>query len=318
MIRKKIVFLVLLVFVSVIEIYPQAQKPRIMVVPSRSWCKTNGYWLEFDNQGTKVGVPDYRKAFDNNTEVASAIAAIGGIMSERGFPLVSLDQALLKAENQSAQNTARNDGGVKDPFTILMETVSADVELQLSWTVNQEGLGKYINFMLVAYDMASTVQIGQPAEGKGTTSRTADVTGLLREAVAGFMSPFEAGIMNYFEKLFVTGRQISVEIMVNEKGLDDKLPDGLDTEMDNGDEIRKIIRKWMNNNVKTKGFTTTVETEKKIAYEQVFIPLQDEDGDPINARDWIDGLRKELRKIGIQSVSDSKGIGNVTLILGGK
>ena len=46
--------------------FSQAKKPTIMILPSDVWCNTNGYMMEFDNQGTKVKVPDYKKAFQEN------------------------------------------------------------------------------------------------------------------------------------------------------------------------------------------------------------------------------------------------------------
>ena len=43
--------------------FSQAKKPTIMVVPSDVWCNTNGYMMEFDNQGKKVKVADFNAPF---------------------------------------------------------------------------------------------------------------------------------------------------------------------------------------------------------------------------------------------------------------
>ena len=37
--------------------FGQAKKPTLMVVPSDNWCITNGFTIEFDNQGTKEVIP---------------------------------------------------------------------------------------------------------------------------------------------------------------------------------------------------------------------------------------------------------------------
>ena len=55
---------------SVSATFAQAKKPTIMVVPSDVWCNKNGYMQEFDNQGTVVKVPDYKKALQEKTEEA--------------------------------------------------------------------------------------------------------------------------------------------------------------------------------------------------------------------------------------------------------
>ena len=46
-----------------------------------------GYYLEFDNQGIKEVVPDYRKAFQQSSELLLAISKINGLMADKGFPL---------------------------------------------------------------------------------------------------------------------------------------------------------------------------------------------------------------------------------------
>ena len=46
--------------------FGQAKKPTLMVVPSDVWCSKNGYMMEFDNQGTKIKIPDYKKALQED------------------------------------------------------------------------------------------------------------------------------------------------------------------------------------------------------------------------------------------------------------
>jgi len=48
--------------------FSQAKKPILMVVPSDVWCNQNGYMLEYDNQGVKVKVPDYKRALQENAD----------------------------------------------------------------------------------------------------------------------------------------------------------------------------------------------------------------------------------------------------------
>ena len=48
----------------------QAKKPTLMVVPSDVWCNQNGYMLEFDNEGSVQKLPDYKKAFQENSDLA--------------------------------------------------------------------------------------------------------------------------------------------------------------------------------------------------------------------------------------------------------
>jgi len=49
--------------------FSQAKKPTLMILPSDNWCTQRYFMTEFDNQGTKVKVPDYKKAFQEDTEL---------------------------------------------------------------------------------------------------------------------------------------------------------------------------------------------------------------------------------------------------------
>ena len=68
--KKYLVLLLTLMLTG--AMYSQAKKPTLMVLPSDNLCITNGYYLEFDNQGIKEVVPDYRKAFQQSSRTSSS------------------------------------------------------------------------------------------------------------------------------------------------------------------------------------------------------------------------------------------------------
>ena len=96
---KKILFILCSLLLIVNAGFGQAKKPTIMVLPSDVWCNTNGYMLEFDNQGTKVKVPDYKKAFQENADLLAVISKINGLMADRGFPLKNAESAIKSLES---------------------------------------------------------------------------------------------------------------------------------------------------------------------------------------------------------------------------
>ena len=85
---------VLLAILFVSLAFGQAKKPTIMVVPSDVWCNTNGYMMKFNNQGTEVKVPDYKKAFQENAVLVQVITKINGLMADRGFPFKDMAAAI--------------------------------------------------------------------------------------------------------------------------------------------------------------------------------------------------------------------------------
>lgn len=64
----------------------QAKKPTLMILPSDNWCEQRYFMTEFDNQGTQQKVPNYKQAFQEDTELSQVISKIGSLMIDRGFP----------------------------------------------------------------------------------------------------------------------------------------------------------------------------------------------------------------------------------------
>ena len=117
--------------------FGQAKKPTLMVVPSDAWCIKNGYVLNFDDQGTMVQIPDYQKAFQQDTDVLLVISQINGMMADRGFPLKNMESAIKTLKSNSAEDNLRSskDSGsdvAESPIDALKKVAQADIIMQLT------------------------------------------------------------------------------------------------------------------------------------------------------------------------------------------
>ena len=117
-----------------------------MVVPSNAWCTDNGFVQEFNNQGTVVKVPDYKKAMQSDPTLIQVIAQINGMMAERGFPLKNLESALKTLEAEAADDNMRSSsttgGGVSSsPTDKLKQVAKADIWMQLTYKSKNQGGG---------------------------------------------------------------------------------------------------------------------------------------------------------------------------------
>lgn len=95
----------------------QAKKPTIMIVPSDVWCNQNGFMKTFYNQEEQVNVPDYKRAFQENSDLLLVISKINGLMAQRGFPLKNLESELKSLEAESAEDallTSKNGADVAE------------------------------------------------------------------------------------------------------------------------------------------------------------------------------------------------------------
>ena len=189
----KQLFFATLWILCTVSAFSQAKKPSIMIVPSDVWCNTNGYMMEFDNQGMSVKVPDYKKALQENSDLLLAISKINELMADRGFPLKNLESSLKSLESQAAEDAMlmSKEGGeiIENPIDALKAVAKADIWMQLTWSLNTIGPKKSITFNLQGLDAYTDKQIAG-ASGTGEPSFTAELPVILEEAVLSNIDNF--------------------------------------------------------------------------------------------------------------------------------
>lgn len=317
--KKKIQYLLLITGLCLSTVvYSQAKKPTLMIVPSDAWCIQQGYFLVFDDQGTSVRIPDYKRAFQENPEANQVISQINGMMAERGFPLKNMETVIRSLEMDSAEDnmrTSKTSGTnvAESPIDALKKVAKADIIIQLTWTFNRVGPKKSVNFNLQGLDSYTNKQIAT-ATGTGEPSFSAELPVLLSEAVIAHMDNFTATLQDHFDDMFKNGREIVVRIQTWE-----------DWEMDlesefNGEELGFIIEDWLADHTVKGRFSTTDMTESMALFEQVRIPLYNSSNRAIDARRYLRQLSKYLSgsPYGISNKLVMRGLGKATLILGGK
>ncbi|WP_052172582.1 DUF6175 family protein [Psychroserpens jangbogonensis] len=299
--------------------FGQAKKPTLMVVPSDVWCNQNGYMLEFDNQGSTIKIPDYKRAFQENPEVLQVISQINGMMAERGFPLKNMESAIKTLESNAVEDNLRSskDSGAsinESPIDAIKKAAKADIIIQLTWTVNKTGPKKSINFNLQGLDAYTDKQVAT-ASGTGAPSFSAETPVLLSEAVIAHMDNFTLSLQEHFDDMFENGREIIVRIQTW-----DDWDGDLETEFGGEDELGFVIEDWLADNTVKGRFSTTDMTETMALFEQVRIPLYNDKGRAIDARRFVRELSKYLKAapFSIPNKLVMKGLGRATIILGSK
>lgn len=314
---RKIVYTIICSILFVSTAMSQAKKPTIMVVPSDAWCIKNGYVLEFDNQGTKVKIPDYKKAYQENTDLLLVISKINGLMADRGFPLKNMESAIKTLESESAENallSSKSGAGVgESPIDKLKKAAKADIIMQLTWTLNSTGPKKSVTFNLQGLDAYTDKQVAT-ATGTGASSFSVELPVLLEEAVLAHLDNFNASLQAHFDDMFENGREIIVRI----KKFDSWSGD-LEQEYD-GKELGTIIEEWMGANTVKERFSTTDATDNMMLFEQVRIPLLDAKGKATDARAFLKGLQTYLKAApyNITNKLMMKGLGQAVIVLGEK
>jgi hypothetical protein len=315
---KRIILLISLALLFTGNIFGQAKKPTIMVVPSDVWCNKNGFTTTYENQGSKVMIPDYKIAMQSDENLILVIAKINTLMSERGFPLKNLESVLKNVEQQAAQDNMRTskEGSSlsESPLDVLKKTAKADIIMQLTYTLNQTGPKKSVTFNLQGIDAYTGKQIAG-AQGTGAPSFSSELPVLLEEAVLSQLDNFNTQLQTHFDDLLANGREVTVRIQVWDNG------SGTDLESEyDGEELGEIIDDWFFKNSVNGRYSKSESSENYMFFEQVRIPLYDANNKPMDTKDFVQQLRKFLKEPPYNLIckADMNGLGAGLLYIGEK
>ncbi len=297
----------------------QAKKPTLMVMPAEVWCFENGYTSEYDNQGKKVKIPDYERAFQENYDLLNVVTKIGELMSEREFPLKDMSSTIRDLNRSAIENdmTVSATSGAElseTPLERILSRAKADIMIELAWKVTTIGPKRSVTYTLRGIDAYTNKQIAA-AQGTGPQSFTAEIPVLLEEAVLEHMDQFISQLQLHFDDLVENGREVAVNIRVFDNG------SGLSLENEyNGEELTDILDNWMTDNTVKHRYSLSDAGETHMTFEQVRIPLYRENGRPMDTRYFCRQLTKTLAKApyNIPAKILTKGLGRIDIILGEK
>jgi hypothetical protein len=293
------------------------KKPTLMILPSDNWCMQRYFITEFDNQGVKQKIPNYKQAFQEDTEIGQVITKIGALMIDRGFPLKDAEQEIKVIEARQAEdNMSSSKSGesiAESPLDKLKNKAKADIIIQIWWKVNKTDSGKVISFNLEAFDAYTSKRIAA-STGNGAPNNKDIIPVLLQNAILANIDPFVNQLQSHFNDMMNNGR----EIMLTVKKWTNWQHD-LETEIE-GKEINEYITEWMQGNTIKGRFNTSEATENTMRFEQVRISLLDEKKNALDARQFGKKLQKYIKAapFNYDVKLMTRGLGEVILVLGEK
>ena len=311
---KRVLFFIFSLWFSCL--YAQEKKPTIMLLPSDHWCAMRYFTCVYEDQGNSIIIPDYQKAFREDTEIGPVFSQIGQILTDLGYSLKDSKQELRAISNRSVEddNTMSKSGSLisESPLDLLKRSSKSDIIIQVGWQINQESGGKSVSFTIEAFDAYTSKRI---ATATGISDASKDlVPKILFKAVKKQIKPFDKQLTNYFQSLQENGR----EIILTVKRWDSWEYD-LETSFE-GEELIDIIQEWISDNTISGNFNLSDATENIARFEQVRIPLYDEKGKALDARGFATNLRKYLQRspFNITSKVMMRGLGEAIIVLGEK
>ena len=289
-----------------------------MILPSDNWCEQRYFMTEFDNQGTKQKVPNYKQAFQEDSEIGQVISKIGALMIDRDFPLKDAEQELKAIENRNAEDnmtssTTSGSSIAESPLDKLKNKVKSDIIIQIWWKVSKTDNGKIVSFTLEAFDAYTNKRIA--ASTGNSLPNSADIIPvILQNAVLANIDPFVAQLQSHFDDMMLNGREIRLTLKKWNNW--DK---NFETEID-GKELTDYVNEWLQKNTLKGRYNMSDATENVIRCEQVRIPLYDANNNAIDARQFAKGLQKYFKNapFNFEVKLMTRGLGEAIIVLGEK
>ncbi len=313
--NMKIIGTVAIMFFLLGNLFGQAKKPTLMILPSDKWCEQHFFMTEFDNQGIKQKVPNYKQAFQEDTEIRQVISKIGALMADRGFPLKDVEQEIKAIEYRAAKDnmtaSATSGSSISESlFDKLRNSAKADIIIQIWWEVNKTEQGKTISFVLEAFDPYTSKRIAS-SSGNSRPNAVDIVPVLLQNAILSNIDPFVGHLQAHFDDMLTNGREIKLTVNTS-----DSWDKNLETEID-GREIKNYIQRWVEKKAVNNRFNLRDQTENRIRFE-VRIPLFDANNNPVDTRQFAQGLEKYLKAapLNLEVKLMTRGLGEVIIVLG--
>lgn len=318
MIKKILVLAVVLMSFS-LAAYSQAKKPKLIIIPSRTWCNQNGFMTDYTNMsGGVTKVPDFQRAFDENADVSMMIGAMQDFMSREGYKVEDLKGSLAKLQARAARDNMTTAGGgiQSSPIDELNKTAKPDIAVELYYTIKKDGPYKYIEFNVSAVDAYTSTPVSVGNIGRGTSGPSTDMVNQLEEAVLSFKDKFMSDMDLYYSRLFENGRQIAVRCTLAEN-----CDINYEEEFD-GTELGDIIEEYVSETAMKGNFSLQDKTENELFFDDVRIPMTVEENGKTKGTDanwYAKGLRKKIEEVtGEKCKVDVVGLGEINIILGGK
>ena len=312
--KKLFITLLSLAMTSICTFAATEKKPTLMILPSDHWCEQRFYMTTWDNQGVKVKTADYQTAFLQDRELTQVISKIGQLLTKQGYSLKDAEQETKAVFNRIAEDNVTMSSTswstlAETPLDMIKKRAKMDILVQIDWTINSD---RSVTFTLEAFDSYTSKRIAT-STGTGKPSNEI-VPVMLEQAIKSKIKEFDKQMDTYYADLNQNGREIvlTIKCWANWDG-------NLEIENEEGDELLDVIQKWLKKNTVNGVFNLSDATETFAQFEQVRIPLYDEEGDALDARGFTTMLRKHLvKECKITSKAMTRGLGEGILVLGEK
>lgn len=295
-------------------------EPVILIYPSTTWMNEHKFVF------AENGMPDFEKALSDPSRPAkamqAAISAVGTLLRGYGYQVTKLQDVMDKLKKSDAYLNAGGPAGAQAILSSIDQldaVAKCDIKIYLTIDVVslEGGHKRQINYKLEAIDPYTNQGIAGGLEKVGPASLTENLNELVRESVLSDIqemamgSAAAPGFKQYFEGLKENGRKVNLVFRID--GGSSLASEGFLTEVGDDEEpINEVIKKWMKKQSVDKKANVTFS--ENTGEGTIRIPLLTEDGEAVDAQDWLSsGIRKLAKKNGLKAKVMSKGLAEIEI-----
>ena len=196
---------------SCTELLDCAVKPTITILPSDNWCNQRYFTQNFNNQGTNIKVPDYKRAFQEDVELPQVLSKVGGILTGYGYSLKDAEQEIKNLETRQSEDnvmSSKSSGAMisETPLDILKRRLKSDIIIQLWWNVTKDSKGKIVSFTIEAFDAYTSKRIATATGNSKPSNETLPI--ILEKTVKENIKEFDKQIDKWYADQNKNGREI--------------------------------------------------------------------------------------------------------------
>lgn len=279
-----------MLFLSCIGFVTQAQEtgtvqPKIMVVP-------------FTKEGE-----DIRTILEEDVNKRIVLTKIKEAFDSRGFTTVDFFgkmKSLSKVNGLAMDNQS-------DLKTMIIQQSGADIYVDAEINVLLSGSGNSVKVIITAYDISTGNSLSNKV-GESGKFYTDDIGKLASKAIESQADDFLNIMQTKFSDIVLNGRSINVSI-----GFAQTSQYSMSSEIGNeGLTLSDELELWMSENAYKNNYHIQGTTDKQMIFDDVRIPLKDQNGNNYNINKFGLELMEFTRKLGLQI---SRDISNNTLVI---
>ena len=281
---KKIIFFLLALVATVAKAQNVSTvQPKIMVMP---------YVAE--------GV-DIRQTIETDPNIRIVLSKIREAFDKRGFTTIDFE---TKLKAQSANN-ALSDNAQTNRRSMIIQSSGADIYVETEYIYTPSQAGNSVKVLMKACDVSTGGALASKDAFSGQFY-TEDVGRLAGAAVEKVADEFLNVIQTKFDDIVENGRSISLDIKIEESATH-----SLHEEMGES-ELVDQIEDWVADHAYKNNYHIQGSTEVEMIFDEIRIPLKDENGRNYNINQFDREVRQLFRKLGIKVSHVSK---NNTLVI---